>query len=221
MTPETRPTAQKGINILSDTVIESIEKTDHGYTVHLQEGESLPTDLVMYATGRKPKTSGIGLEKADIRLNDSGAIIVNEWFQIAFVMFYQDGVHTTITGNSLPIGLLLEIAEEIAAAPPSDVVIPLSVKIPMTDEILAAVEGFSAEQGWRLVGYCFSEGAQGPDNVGRWCYHDPRQVEAEVKIWVGRTSSDFGYTLILEQQPDGSYIVVSPTSSDIEHVGPP
>jgi len=37
-------------------------------------------------------------------------------FQIASVMFYQNGVNTSLIGNSLPVSLLLEIAEEIAAA---------------------------------------------------------------------------------------------------------
>ncbi len=95
---------KKGINILSDTVIESIEKIDSGYNVHLQGGDVLPTDLVMYATGRKPKTDGIGLENADIKLNDKAAIIVNEWFQTSNPSVYALG-DVTDKVNLTPVAL--------------------------------------------------------------------------------------------------------------------
>jgi hypothetical protein len=36
--------------------------------------------------------------------------------QTSSVMFYQEGVNTTLIGHSLPVSMLLEIAEEIAAA---------------------------------------------------------------------------------------------------------
>ncbi|MBT4888073.1 MAG: FAD-dependent oxidoreductase, partial [Rhodospirillales bacterium] len=95
---------KKGINILSGTVIESIEKTDAGYAVHLQGGRTLATNLVMYATGRKPKTSGLGLEKADIRLDEKGAIIVNEWFQTSCPSVYALG-DVTDRVNLTPVAL--------------------------------------------------------------------------------------------------------------------
>jgi len=95
---------KKGINILSDTVIESIEKNDAGYTLHLQGGRKLLTDLVMYATGRKPKTAGLGLEKANIKLDDKDAIVVNEWFQTSCPSVYALG-DVTDRVNLTPVAL--------------------------------------------------------------------------------------------------------------------
>jgi pyruvate/2-oxoglutarate dehydrogenase complex dihydrolipoamide dehydrogenase (E3) component len=49
------------------------------FEVHTPMGGMFETDCVMYATGRAPNTSGIGLEKAGVQLNKAGAIAVDEW----------------------------------------------------------------------------------------------------------------------------------------------
>jgi glutathione reductase (NADPH) len=54
-----------------------IEKTVDGLRAHLTEGLSLDVDQVMIATGRRPNTKGLGLEKAGVRLNGVGAVLVD------------------------------------------------------------------------------------------------------------------------------------------------
>jgi glutathione reductase (NADPH) len=49
------------------------------YTVYTPLGGMFETDLVMYATGRKPNTAGLGLEKAGVQLDKVGAVAVDEW----------------------------------------------------------------------------------------------------------------------------------------------
>ncbi len=49
------------------------------FEVHTPMGGMFETDCVMYATGRAPNTSGIGLEKTGVQLNKAGAIAVDEW----------------------------------------------------------------------------------------------------------------------------------------------
>ncbi len=49
------------------------------YTVYTPLGGMFETDLVMYATGRKPNTAGLGLEKAGVQLDKAGAVAVDEW----------------------------------------------------------------------------------------------------------------------------------------------
>lgn len=66
---------KQGIRLHFNTRIEKIEK---GVTVFATGGKKINTDAVMYAIGRKPRIKNLGLENADIRTDDFGAIVVNE-----------------------------------------------------------------------------------------------------------------------------------------------
>ena len=46
------------------------------------------TDLVLYATGRKPKTAGLGLENAGVALGDNGEVLVDEYYQTSVENIY-------------------------------------------------------------------------------------------------------------------------------------
>jgi glutathione reductase (NADPH) len=73
---------KQGINILFNTDIEAIESTsDDGFAVRLIDGSKITTDLVMYATGRTPNSSGLGIEAVGVELNSEGAIKVNNDYQ--------------------------------------------------------------------------------------------------------------------------------------------
>ncbi len=67
-----------GVNIMSETEIESVEKLGNEYRLHLKNGGILETDLVMYATGRRANTANLGLEEIGVELKDNGAIKVDE-----------------------------------------------------------------------------------------------------------------------------------------------
>ena len=69
---------KRGIKILAETVVESIEKQGDTFSLRLGNDEILETDCVMYATGRRANTEGLGLEAAGVELNDNGSIIVDE-----------------------------------------------------------------------------------------------------------------------------------------------
>lgn len=69
----------KGIDLLRDTRVEAIAKGEDGYTLTLSGGRNLKVDLVMYATGRKPNTAGLGLEAAGVELNAKGAVVVDAY----------------------------------------------------------------------------------------------------------------------------------------------
>lgn len=72
----------KGMNLRFNSDIAKLEKQDNGeLLVTFADGSTTTTDLVMYATGRKPKTANLGLENTQIQLADNGAIIVNDDFQ--------------------------------------------------------------------------------------------------------------------------------------------
>ncbi len=71
----------KGIDLRFNTEVSSIHKKDDGYNVNLNDGSNVDVDLVMYATGRRPLTDGLGLDKAGVVLDENGAIKVDANWQ--------------------------------------------------------------------------------------------------------------------------------------------
>jgi glutathione reductase (NADPH) len=61
--------------------ISAISQTGSGLQVELDHGETIPTDCVLRALGRKPNTQGLGLEALGIALDAHGAIPVNAFSQ--------------------------------------------------------------------------------------------------------------------------------------------
>ncbi len=82
---------KRGIRVLSETVIRSIEKDGDVYTLRCAGNEIIETDLVMYATGRTPNTAGLGLAEAGVELSDGGAVMVDEWNQSSVESIYAVG----------------------------------------------------------------------------------------------------------------------------------
>jgi glutathione reductase (NADPH) len=69
----------KGLEFRFDAAFEGIEKNDDGcLTVQMANHEPVVVDLVMFATGRRPNTHGLGLETAGVELDDLGAVVVDE-----------------------------------------------------------------------------------------------------------------------------------------------
>ena len=67
-----------GITLRFRTEVMCVEKADDCLLVFLNDGRVIETDLVMYATGRRPNTTGLGLETAGVALNGNGAVICDE-----------------------------------------------------------------------------------------------------------------------------------------------
>jgi glutathione reductase (NADPH) len=95
---------KKGVTILRETVVNAIEKQGDGYSLKLENGNALEVDLVMYATGRAPNTSGIGLEQAGVGLNEKGGIEVNEFSKTAQDNIYAIG-DVTERMNLTPVAI--------------------------------------------------------------------------------------------------------------------
>ena len=70
---------KRGIRLIVGTQHEKIEKTDAGLVNHLSNGVTCTSDVVMFATGRAPYVEGLGLDKAGVKLNDKGAIEVDDY----------------------------------------------------------------------------------------------------------------------------------------------
>jgi glutathione reductase (NADPH) len=59
--------------------------------VTLDDGSELSTDAVLAATGRRPNTADLGLDKVGIQTNSQGAIAVNECFETTAAGIYAVG----------------------------------------------------------------------------------------------------------------------------------
>jgi glutathione reductase (NADPH) len=81
----------RGIDIRGNTQIARIDKTAGGYTVTTTTGDKVETDCVMYATGRKPNTEGLGLAEIGVEMEENGAIVVDEWQRSTVKSIYAIG----------------------------------------------------------------------------------------------------------------------------------
>jgi len=69
----------QGVNLRFNTNPSSIEKQGDGsFRVTCEDGSVVECDAVLYATGRKPRTEGIGLETVGVKLGKGGAIAVDQ-----------------------------------------------------------------------------------------------------------------------------------------------
>jgi dihydrolipoamide dehydrogenase len=69
---------KRGIKIHVSSLVEGIDRTAEGVAVKLAGGKRIEADIALVAVGRSLNTSGIGLEKAGVKLADNGMITVNE-----------------------------------------------------------------------------------------------------------------------------------------------
>ncbi len=69
----------RGIRIITGDVFSSIEKTADGLRGHLKNaGTAIAADQIMFAIGRSPNTSGLGLADAGVKTGMAGEILVDE-----------------------------------------------------------------------------------------------------------------------------------------------
>jgi glutathione reductase (NADPH) len=82
---------RRGVDIRGRTQVARIDKAARGYTVTTTAGDKIETDLVMYATGRKPNIKAMGLTEIGVRINEASAVIVDEWQRSSIPNIYAVG----------------------------------------------------------------------------------------------------------------------------------
>jgi glutathione reductase (NADPH) len=71
---------KRGLHVVLGCQHERIEKRADGVLIsHVNEGVPLESEQVMFAVGRAPHVTGLGLDKAGVKLNDKGAVAVDEY----------------------------------------------------------------------------------------------------------------------------------------------
>lgn len=65
---------QRGIDIFTDTVIERVEKSGGSFICTSSSGKRIIVDKVLISVGRKPNSSGIGIENIGLEVDQKGYI---------------------------------------------------------------------------------------------------------------------------------------------------
>ncbi len=82
---------KRGVNIHLGAQVNEITPLGEAYSLKLSNGETLETDLVMYATGRVPNTSGLGLIAAGVETGKHGEVMVDEFSKTSVDNIYAVG----------------------------------------------------------------------------------------------------------------------------------
>jgi glutathione reductase (NADPH) len=70
---------RRGIKVILSTQHAAIEKTGAGLVSRFTDGHFCESDVVMFALGREPYTEGLGLDAAGVKLDERGAVAVDEF----------------------------------------------------------------------------------------------------------------------------------------------
>ncbi|MET0248961.1 MAG: FAD-dependent oxidoreductase, partial [Sphingobium sp.] len=82
----------KGINFRFNAEMERIDKNaDETLCVNFKEGDPLACDLLVFATGRRPHTDGLGLDSAGVEIDEHGAIKVDDYSRTTCESIYAVG----------------------------------------------------------------------------------------------------------------------------------
>ena len=92
---------KKGMNIMTNSSVEKVEKSSKGCEVHIKTAKGMETiscDIVLSAVGIQPNIENIGLEETGIVV-DGGKIVVNEYYETNIPSYYAIG--DVVAGQAL------------------------------------------------------------------------------------------------------------------------
>ncbi|HKB56679.1 MAG TPA: NAD(P)/FAD-dependent oxidoreductase [Lacunisphaera sp.] len=84
----------EGIELFTDTKLQSVSSDRHGFTVKFLNNDGLVTRRAAHlfnALGRDPNTAGLGLAAAGVKTRPNGQIIINRWQQTSAPHIYAAG----------------------------------------------------------------------------------------------------------------------------------
>jgi glutathione reductase (NADPH) len=93
-----------GTQLTLKATLTNLAKAGDAIRATLSTGETVETDAVLYAIGRDPNTGGLGLDRAGVKLDESGAVIVDEYSQSCVESIYAIG-DVTNRMNLTPVAI--------------------------------------------------------------------------------------------------------------------
>jgi glutathione reductase (NADPH) len=96
--------AKRGIPILTGNVFTRIERKGKSLSAELSGGSAIEADQMMFAIGRSPNTTGLGLEAAGVVLAENGAVVVDDYSASSVPSIYAIG-DVTDRVNLTPVAI--------------------------------------------------------------------------------------------------------------------
>jgi glutathione reductase (NADPH) len=81
----------RGISIVRACTVAEVDKTASGYTARLSDGRTFEADQVMFAIGRHPNVTNMGLEAAGVKVAADNAVVVDPFSQTSVKHIYAIG----------------------------------------------------------------------------------------------------------------------------------
>lgn len=88
----------EGVQILTNAHVRRVRATEEGVAVELEDGDEVRAERLLVATGRRPNTQGVGLEKAGVETNGYGEVVVDEFLRTSASHIFAAG---DVIGNQL------------------------------------------------------------------------------------------------------------------------
>ncbi len=66
-----------GVEVLENTRVERVSVQNGSTMVHTADGQAFAADVILVATGRKPRTEGLGLDSVGVACDSSGFVLVD------------------------------------------------------------------------------------------------------------------------------------------------
>lgn len=95
---------ERGVDLHVGTNVLSLEQVDGGIRVKGSNGSDAVFEQVLFATGRRPNSDGLGLEDLGVSLGRSGEIVVDEYSQTAVPSIFAVG-DVTNRVNLTPVAI--------------------------------------------------------------------------------------------------------------------
>jgi len=93
-----------GTQLTMKTTLTKLEKASGAIRATLSTGEKAEADVVLFAIGRDPNTQGLGLDRAGVKLDDAGAVIVDAFSKSCVESIYAIG-DVTNRMNLTPVAI--------------------------------------------------------------------------------------------------------------------
>jgi len=93
-----------GIKLMMKTTVAKIEAAGMARRATLSNGETVEADVILFAMGRDPNTAGLGLDRAGVKTDAAGAVIVDEFSQSSVESVYAIG-DVTNRMNLTPVAI--------------------------------------------------------------------------------------------------------------------
>jgi len=139
-----------GVKVYTGTIVEELARREASARARLKGGAELEVDTVLVATGRRPNTRGIGLERLGVQLDERGYIRVNEGMETSAPGVYAAGDAAGPPLLAHKAFLQAVVAAERAAGDDSAAYDPKAVPQVVYTEPEIASTGLTLEEAKRL-----------------------------------------------------------------------